>query len=170
MLRGRIRKYILATAVLLVILAGLIFLVYLLSRPPTNIGAKSAEGYRHLFSIYGFEGDRLYRPTEVAIDKNGNIYVADTFKHRIVVFDSTGKFIRMFGEKGEKPTQIQFPSAVAVAPDGRVYVLSATQNKIVVYRGSKPYWVINVEKPLAVTIKKNRLYITTARGIMIGDL
>ncbi len=168
--RKKIRKYILASAVLAVILASLLFLLYLLSKPPTNIGAKRLEGYNHEFSIYGFEGDRLSRPTEVAVDKNGDIYVVDSNKHRIVVFDSTGKFIRKFGKEGEKSTELQFPSAVAVAPDGRVYVLSSTQNKIVIYRNFKPDRVIPVEKPLSATIKKSRLYITTARGIMIGDL
>jgi len=168
--RRQIRTYILAIAVLLVLLVGLLLLLYLFSRPLVNVGAAKTDGYRHVLSIYGYEGDRLYRPVEVAVDKNGNIYVADSFKHRIVVFDSTGKFLTKFGEYGEGPTNLKFPSAVAVAPDGRVYVLCSAEDKIVAFRDGKPFWVVNVEKPLAATIKKDRLYIATARGVMIGDL
>lgn len=168
--RRKTRAYIIATVILLILLSGLLFLLYLFSKPPTNVGAGKTEGYSHIFSIYGFEGDRLHRPVETAVDKDGNIYIADAFKHRIVVVDSDGRFVTKFGEYGEGPTQIQFPSAVAVAPDGRVYVLCASQNKIVIYRDYKPYWVVSVEKPLAAKVKNNRLYITTARGVMIGDL
>lgn len=168
--KEKMRRYIIVTTVLLVILIGLLFLLYLFTRPPVNIGGVTTKGYTHLFSIYGASGDRLYRPADVAVDKNGNIYVADTFKHRIMEFDSKGKFIRKFGVKGSHATQIELPSSVVVAPDGRVYVFSSTQGKIVVFRNFKPYWVIGAERPLAGTIKKGRLYITTDRGIMIGDL
>ncbi|MCH8741863.1 6-bladed beta-propeller [Patescibacteria group bacterium] len=38
-------------------------------------------------------------PHEIEIDKNGNIYVADTNNHRIQLFDSNGKFLFKFGDE-----------------------------------------------------------------------
>lgn len=39
----------------------------------------------------------LRQPQDVAVDANGDIYVADSGNHRIQVFDATGAFLRQFG-------------------------------------------------------------------------
>jgi NHL repeat len=43
-------------------------------------------------------GGELNLPTGVATDAAGNVYVADTFNHRIQKFDSSGNFQRAFGK------------------------------------------------------------------------
>lgn len=163
--------FALAAAFLAAILIFMLLLYYQLTHAP---GAKTAvrkNGYSVLFSIYGHEGDRLYRPEEVTADKDGRLYVVDSFKHRIVVFDRNGAYAEEFGEKGAGYGKLEFPSAIAVADDGRAFVLSYSQNKIVVFdQKRKPVWEIKVLEPEAATIKKNRLYVATARGVMIGDL
>ncbi len=40
-------------------------------------------------------------PQDIACDRTGKVYVADTFNHRIQVFTTEGKFLRMFGRRGE---------------------------------------------------------------------
>lgn len=169
--KAQMRRYAMTTSTLIILLGGMLFLLYLFSRPPEFVGAEKASGYNHELSIYGFEGDRLNKPLEVAVAANGDIYVADSNKHRIVVFNSEGEYITRIGNPGDGRTDINFPTAVAVAPDGRVYVASKTQNKIVIYsKEHKPVWVIDVQNPLALSIKDKRLYVTTSRGIMIGAL
>ena len=78
--------------ILAVLLAGLAVINWLVRRP-ANVDAGGTKDRNYLFSIYGFEGDLLRRPTGVGIDSKGNIYVADTGKRRIVVFNSSGAFL-----------------------------------------------------------------------------
>lgn len=165
------RRYIVVLIILLIVLAGVIGLYYTVTRPPQAVGVKQPVGYSHMFSIYGVGPDRLYRPTEVAVDSKGNIYVADTFKNRILVFDSNGKYVSRFGKSGTKKGEIQLPSAIAVSQDGRICVLQHTLGRITIYNASKQFvQEIEVPSPLAATIKNNKLYVTTDRGVMIGDL
>ncbi|MBI3622562.1 hypothetical protein HY212_00590 [Candidatus Pacearchaeota archaeon] len=44
--------------------------------------------------------NQLNHPSGVAVDKTGNIYVADTNNDRIEVFDSSGKLLKSFGSTG----------------------------------------------------------------------
>jgi len=166
------RKYIVILIILLAMLVGLIGLYYVLTRPTQAVGIKQPKGYAHIFSIYGVGPDRLYRPTEVAVDKQGNLYVTDTFKNRVLVFDKNGKYVTRFGKSGTGRGEIQLPSAITVSDDGRIYVLQHTRNKITIFNAKKqPIWEINVPRPLAATTKDNKLYVTTDRGgVMIGDL
>src|SRR5208337_3666474 len=45
----------------------------------------------------------LAKPTGVAVDKEGNLYVADTLNDRIEVFDADGVFLRTWGKNGDGP-------------------------------------------------------------------
>lgn len=67
----------------------------------------------------------------IATDATGNIYVLDAGNHRVVVFDSTGAFIRSVGSEGGGPGEMQFPSAFAVAPSGAVSVLDPVKRGLV---------------------------------------
>jgi len=165
------KKYVILLVVSLIVLSLLVGLYYMLSRPPKPVGVAKPKGYSHVFSIYGFGADRLYRPTEVAVDSAGNIYIVDTFKHRVLVFDKNGKYVSRFGKKGDAPGELNMPSGITVDEDGRIYVLSHTQNKISIFNQSKKLvWEIEVPVPLTATVKDKKLYVTTDRGVMVGDL
>lgn len=159
--------------VLLIVALGLLYLYYLLNKPLGLVGGRRLKGYSFVFSIYGAGADRLSRPTEVAVGRDGKIYVADTFRHRIMVFDKNGKYLTKFGKKGKGKGQIELPSGIAVDNEGRVYVVSYTLNKLLIYdRRYKPYWEVTFPGlgPLTATIEDRKLYVATRAGIMIGDL
>ncbi len=168
----RNRTYAILLIALLVILAGLMALYYSLTRPPQSVEGANLEGYSHVYSIYyATPGDRLYRPTEVAVDSSGNLYVVDTFKHRVLIYDKRGNFIGKFGKKGKNPGEFEFPSAITTDAEGRIYVLSNKQNRVQIFnRQKKLVWIIDIKSPLAATVKAGKLYITTDRGVMVGDL
>jgi DNA-binding beta-propeller fold protein YncE len=48
-------------------------------------------------------------PEAVAVDSSGNVYVADTYNHRIQKFDSDGNFITKSGTEGSGDVQFQNP-------------------------------------------------------------
>jgi DNA-binding beta-propeller fold protein YncE len=67
-------------------------------------------------------------PTNVAVDRQGNIYVADTWNYRVQILDHTGKFLRAFGAQGDRPGEFIRPKGIAVDSGGHVYVADAEFN------------------------------------------
>jgi DNA-binding beta-propeller fold protein YncE len=74
------------------------------------------------------EGGKFNAPTNVAVDRNGTIYVADTWNYRVQVLDGSGKFIRAFGAQGDRPGEFIRPKGIAVDSEGHVYVADAEFN------------------------------------------
>jgi DNA-binding beta-propeller fold protein YncE len=70
------------------------------------------------------------KPTSVAVDQEGNVYVADMLNYRIEVFDADGKFIRAFGKHGDGPGYFAMPKGVAVDCDGHIWVTDGMQNRV----------------------------------------
>jgi sugar lactone lactonase YvrE len=73
------------------------------------------------------------KPAGVAVDSDGNLYVADMLNARIEVFDADGNFIRAFGKRGDGPGYFAMPKGVAIDCDGHIWVTDAMQNRLQVY-------------------------------------
>ena len=53
------------------------------------------------------------------------IYVVDSPNHRVLVFDSSGAFLRQFGRSGSGPGEFRSPWAISLRPDGMLTVLDS---------------------------------------------
>src|SRR5579872_7347921 len=73
------------------------------------------------------------KPTGVAVDQDGNLYVAGTLNARIEVFDADGAFIRQFGKRGDGPGYFAMPKGLAIDCDGHIWVADSLQNRVQVY-------------------------------------
>lgn len=73
------------------------------------------------------------KPTNVAVDQDGNLYVADTMNDRVEIFDPDGSFIRTFGKNGDGPGYFARPKGIAIDSDGHVWVADAMQNRVQVF-------------------------------------
>ncbi|MFY9741035.1 MAG: SMP-30/gluconolactonase/LRE family protein [Candidatus Sulfotelmatobacter sp.] len=73
------------------------------------------------------------KPTNVAVDKDGNLYVSDTMNDRVEEFDADGQFIRTFGKNGDGPGEFTRPKGIAVDCDGHVWVADANMNRIQIF-------------------------------------
>jgi uncharacterized protein (TIGR03663 family) len=97
-------------------------------------------------------GDGLFTTTEnpepsawgIGVAPDGTVYVADTWNHRIVQFDDTGKRLDSgswgtFGNPEDKTgslTQFFGPRDVAIGPDGKVYVTDTGNSRIVIFEAN----------------------------------
>ena len=58
----------------------------------------------------------------IAVDKAGNVYVADSDNARVEVFSAKGAFLRKWGARGTEDGQLGISQDVAIAPDGTVWI------------------------------------------------
>ena len=72
-------------------------------------------------------------PTNVAVDKDGNVYVTDTLNDRVEIFDADGQFISTFGKNGDGPGFFARPKGIAVDNDGHIWVVDAVQERVQVF-------------------------------------
>ncbi len=93
------------------------------------------------------------KPTGVAVDEDGNVYVADMLNYRIEIFDADGKFIRAFGKHGDGPGYFAMPKGVAVDRDGHIWVTDTMQNRVHLFtqEGDLLMWMGNQQGVLPGT-------------------
>ncbi len=86
----------------------------------------------------GTPGSTFNRPSDVAWDKAGNIYIADGMNgnvNRIAKFNKEGNFLKQWGSTGSGNGQFNGPKALAVDANGNVYVADAGNKRIQVFDG-----------------------------------
>jgi DNA-binding beta-propeller fold protein YncE len=69
-------------------------------------------------------------PTGIAVDRNGNILVADTNNGRIEKFSPTGTFLGTMGIKGTGYGQLDAPNGIAIDKQGNTYVADASKHVV----------------------------------------
>jgi len=70
--------------------------------------------------------NRLYQPTNLALDGQGRLLVSDTGGFRVQIYDTEGHHLRTVGQQGTAPGYFARPKGVAAARDGTSYVVDAS--------------------------------------------
>jgi hypothetical protein len=95
------------------------------------------------------------RPTDVAWDAAGNIFVSDGYGNsRVVKYDKNGRFIASVGSKGSATGQLNLPHTVATDAKGNVYVGDRSNSRIEVFDNDLTFKAVydQVGAPWAVCI------------------
>jgi hypothetical protein len=74
--------------------------------------------------IFGVIGD-------VAVDRDGNVYLLDVQLNEILVFDADGEYLRSIGREGEGPGEFRRPAGMFLTAAGDVAVVQMMPGKIV---------------------------------------
>ena len=90
-------------------------------------------------AVYGYHGfvaaergkglGQFWYPHGIAINRQGAIYVADSFNHRIQILSNRGP-IGALGKKGSAPGQFLVPEGVALDNKGNIYVADSGNDRV----------------------------------------
>lgn len=150
----------------LLFLAGctLFFFLYSLLSSAPAYGIRLTN-VKHLFDIsYKFS-----QPSDVAVSKDGQIYVVDGVNNTIKVFDNRGNFKFSFGWKGSSKGQFKFPLGIDVGSSGKVYIADSGNHRVQIFDAQGSY-ISHIDVPskgeilsdptdVAVNEAGNRLYV-----------
>ena len=81
----------------------------------------------------GFGPGLFQEPMGIAVDRSGQVYVADWGAHQVQVFDRDGSYVRTIGKPGKGKGELFRPSDVAIAPDGKVWVADRDNDRIAIF-------------------------------------
>jgi DNA-binding beta-propeller fold protein YncE len=122
----------------------------------------------------GAQSDLSTRPTDVAWDAAGNIYVADGFGNaRVAKFDKNGKFIRSWGSRGTAPGQFSTVHGIALDAQGNVYVADTDNKRIQVFDGDGVFksQIVDAGSPAAICISPGaHQYLYSSNSNPVDDI
>ena len=117
------------------------------------------------------ENVRFGYPRDVAVSRQGELFVLDGENRRAVVFDVTGRFVRSFGEPGDGQGRMVDPVSLELDGTDNVYVLDKGTIKLYDPFGS---WIGHVPTPsgqpvLSFSIERDTMELMDAEMIWFYD-
>jgi len=121
---------------------------------------------RQIYQIGQKEGPNyqiLGRITAIVTDQEKNLYLLDSRKNTVLVYNSLGKYVYQFGRGGRGPGEFQSPIDMAIDDEGNIYVADRfylihkfeKQNDRYIHKKNIQINVI----PDAFCIMKKRIYV-----------
>jgi prepilin-type N-terminal cleavage/methylation domain-containing protein len=90
-------------------------------------------GYNGVSGSIGSSGSgngQFDYPHGIAIDANGNVWVADSNNYRIQEFSSTGVYLNQFGSLGTGSGQLDGPNQIAFDASGNLWVVDTGAHRV----------------------------------------
>jgi DNA-binding beta-propeller fold protein YncE len=100
----------------------------------TKLGAPGEEEWLADFCEHGDGDSHCTWPFGVAVDdQRDHVYLSDDWRNTISVFDTSGKFLRKWGEAGSGDGQLFRPAGLAVEKNGNIIVVDSGNNRLQVF-------------------------------------
>jgi DNA-binding beta-propeller fold protein YncE len=126
--------------------------------------------------IRGPRGRHMDSPIDVACDSNDDIYVSDSIRRQILVFDAKGHFLRAIEGKGpdgnlSRPTGMALDRAAR-----RIYVTDSLRHQVLVFGmdgsliqtiGRRGHGPGEFNYPTAVTLSAGKIFVVDAMNFRI---
>jgi DNA-binding beta-propeller fold protein YncE len=136
------------------------------SGQPSATGATSVD-----FRTIRQAGPPFHFPTNLALGRNGEIYVADGYGNaRIHEFTPEGELIRSWGEPGSGPGQFHIPHGIAVAAGGEIFVADRENSRIQIFTSDGRYLdeLTDVVRPCQVIFDPDGNLLVAELGFRSG--
>jgi tripartite motif-containing protein 2/3 len=105
----------------------------------TAIKVLTPEGEQFLaFGGQGTGFNNFSLPAGIITDRRGYLWVVDTLRHIVPIFDVNGKFLDYIGAFGAGPGYFAFPSAIAASDDGKIVVLERVNRRLQCFELAQP--------------------------------
>ena len=72
----------------------------------------------------------FYKPTDIDLDQEGNLYVLDSGNFRIQKFTPDGRYLTSFGGEGQGPGEFQFMEGIAIDNSGQMFITDRGTNAV----------------------------------------
>ena len=95
--------------------------------------------YWSTFGTNGAGNGQLKSPADVAIDANGDLWVADKGNNRIQKFSASGEYLAKFGSTGTGNGQFSSPAALAIDPKGNIWVADKGNGRVQKFNAKGEY-------------------------------
>jgi DNA-binding beta-propeller fold protein YncE len=123
--------------IIVALFAGITLVIGIMSTPAKMRNERQVSAQpQNILDTGGAPGsDRGFfaTPKDIAVDKEGSIYVVDTKNNRIQKFNAAGNFILAFGKEGDGPGELKEPCGIDVGPTGNIYVADTWHGKVQVF-------------------------------------
>jgi DNA-binding beta-propeller fold protein YncE len=75
----------------------------------------------------------LDQPSDVAVDRDGRIYVVDGVNSKIRIFDQAGQPLSSFGGPGANSGQLRYPLGIDLDDAGNIYVADSGNHRVQIF-------------------------------------
>jgi DNA-binding beta-propeller fold protein YncE len=93
-----------------------------------------AAGGRHRATITATDGVPLSQPYGAARAEGDALWVSDTYNHRIILLDASGRTRDVYGQFGDGPGRFAYPLGMETDASGRLWVVDSGNKRVVVLR------------------------------------
>ncbi len=112
------------TRSMLLCILGLTLLASLFYAESVALGFGETYTFKIEWGGYGTEYGQLNNPYDVAVPGSGNVYVTDTYNHRIQKFNAEGVFLGTWGGYGTSAGQLNYSMGIDIDEAGNTRTYS----------------------------------------------
>ena len=118
-------------------------------------------------TVWDWGNSKFNHPHGVLTDPSGDVYVIDTFIHRIQKLGPAGNFLIKWGTMGKRDGQFYYPHCAAVNNSGNIYVTDTHNHRIQVFDLAGNFirkWSrTELSNPWGIAIDSNEVVYVTGR-------